>query len=259
MILKIRLMFLLLLAAILTWPALSSAQSFKDRNFDKELSLFKLRMEYNQAYESMSGKSDLEIEEYAFNYRGPAEPFLPKVKFKNYATPEHLQGRIESLVHGVTIGLPAEYDHYGYELRRQMKSIGNFNVYKSRELAEEQLTNISKARVIFKYWRESLNAKTKALSEEVEDGNGGSKEITTLNVNEALLKAFMIEIQSWMNANEAFLHFIIENQRTYKIVDGNILRFASAEKRKRFRELYEVRERSRHEIYKYDPFRIMVY
>lgn len=251
--------FICLLTALFAgWASVAAAQG-NNRIFDKELSLFKLRQENNQAYESLAHLSYIERQEYELAYEGPQEPYIPVVKFKGYAKPQHLQGQIASLVHGVTIGLPAEYDHYGYELRRLMASVGNYNIYKSRDEVQEQLVNIQKARVVFKYWREDLLKRIADLQQQIDDGQGGAKEIATLNRNAALIKAFMIEIQSWLNANESFLNYLINNQREYKPHEGNKLLFALHEKRKRFTQLYEVRERARHEIYKYDPFRIMVY
>jgi hypothetical protein len=253
---------LLLTASAMTFTMaiLSPSASFAQREvFNEEVSLFDLRMESTtKTDEIMALENAPNLNELRRTYNGPAEPAIPEVTFYEFEKPDHLQGLAESLVHGVTIGLPPEYDHYGYELRRYMKSVGNFEVYKNRAALERELLNIKKSLVVFKYWREKLNEDMAGVEKRLETENASSQVRTTYKLNAGILRAFMIEGQSWINANQAMLEFLKSRQSQYLFEDGQ-LKFVTAGDRRKFLSLYDARERARNQIHQYDPFRIMVY
>ncbi len=68
----------------------------------------------------------------------------------------------------------------------------------------------------------------------------------------------MIETQSWLNANEAFLDFLAERQKFYRL-DGSDIYFKLSSDHAIFLSLYATRERARKQMRKYDSFRKMVY
>lgn len=240
------------LIALVLLPQLAIAQS---RN---EVSLFDIRMHLNRASESAALFNAPNVNEIRANYKGPKEPILPKTKFIQFDHPAHIQGQAESLMHGITIGLPPEYDHYGYELRRYMKSVGNFDIYKNSLRLAQERKNLEKARIISRYWRQKMNTDTGTLSKRIIAENADSKARTTYKLNSGILKAFTIEMQSWLNANEALLNFLAERQKFYKFDNGRII-FRSANDRAMFVSLYAAREKSRQQMHKYDPFKVMVY
>lgn len=252
---RLSMRFLLITALMFTMAAAmpASAQDYKDY-----ISLFELRSNLAAGRGEVALMNAPNAEEFIRNYSGPKEPVLPRVTFLDFDRPGHLQGQIESLVHGITIGLPPEYDHYGYELRRYMKSVGNFDIYKNNISLQEQKTNIAKAQIIFKHWRHKLNTDMRDIANRIRDENGDSKARTTFKLNAGLIKAFMIEMQSWLNANEALLQFLDNSQGAYRL-DGGEIGFESSGDRAMFASLYAAREKARQQIYKYDPFRIVVY
>ncbi len=223
--------------------------------YRRTVSLLDLRIAMNQDEEILNIPDP---KEYRDNYKGPREPNIPKVEFEAFDPPMHLQGQVDSLIHGIKISLPAEYDHYGYELRRYMKSLGRFDIYSSREAMEKELNNIKKARIIFKYWRDLLSQRTEEIKLAIEQENASSKVRTTFKVNSGIIRVFIIETQAWLNANEALLEFLKDRQRYY-VLNGSELGFLYDKDKEKFVKLYSDREKRRQQMYKYDPFRLMVY
>lgn len=222
------------------------------------VSLFQLRADIAGSPEELALANDPNKRALLDNYEGPEELILPEVKYYGFDRPSHLQGLAESLVHGITINLPPEYDHYGYELRRHMKSVGNYSIYTNQQALDLQRRNIEKSHIIFKYWRQKINADLLEVKNRIDKENGDSKARTTYKLNTAIVKAFMVETQVWINANEALLNFIAERRRSITFSKGRI-RFDSTKDQELFLSLYATREKARREMYKYDPFRGMVY
>jgi hypothetical protein len=247
-------MFYLIGLIVLLSPNLVEAQSSS-----QPISLFDLHMASQTkgdqifALENNSNTSELRA-----SFTGPQEPHIPQVEFYEFDKPTHLQGQVESLVHGIIIGLPPEYDHFGYEIRRHMKSIGNYDIYTKEEVVHEQLVNVKKARVIFKHWQDQLNKELDSVKTRIDGESAEPKTRTTYKVNAGHLRAFMIELQSWINANEAFLNFIKTNQADIKL-DGDDIRFADNQQRDAFLSLYGAREKALVRMHRYDPFKVMVY
>ncbi len=108
----------------------------------ERVSMFHLRIYHNKGIEGVALQNSADIETVIERYNGPEEPVIQPVEFHVFEKPSHIQGQVEALMHGITIGLPAEYDHYGYELRRYMRSVGNFDIYKNSADLEKQRLNI---------------------------------------------------------------------------------------------------------------------
>ena len=222
------------------------------------ISLFDLRMYADQSGARERWDNDPEKVKIRATYQGPEEPVIPPVQFYEFPKPTHLQGQAESLVHGITITLPPEYDHYGYELRRYMKSVGNHDIFTNRSALVREQRNIEKAKIVFKYWRKMLNQETAAIENRIKNENADSKSRTIYKLNAGIVRAFMIETQSWINANNALLQFIADNQGKILFENGK-LRVKGEANRATFISLYNAREKARWQMHQYDPFRQMVY
>lgn len=224
--------------------------------FDREIPLLRLWAQSNpyKFPETQAG-----IRDAIRDYQGPVEPTVAKVEFYEFDSPKHVQGRIDSLLHGIKITLPPEYDHYGYEIRRYMSSVGRLEIYNNRHAIEEELVNIEKAWVVFRYWRENLLSELDSLDAAIKaDDTASSKVKTMFTVNEAIVKAFIIEMQSWINANQELLLFLAENRKEYTFEKGNFL-FKSSALARKFMNLFTTRERAKLQMRKYDPFGKIVY
>lgn len=247
--------FFVMLAGLMTGAAGPVGAQIDE--FEREIPLLRLWAYYNPEYKLPLTWE--EAEEAVLEYKGPVEPVVPKVQFYEYDSPQHIQGRIESLVHGIKITLPPEYDHYGYEIRRFMRSVGRMEIYNNRYAIEDELVNIEKAWVVFRYWREALIAEMEALDAAIKaDATTSSKIKTIFKVNEAIVKAFIIEMQAWLNTNQEFLEFLADNRREYTFERGRFA-FRSTPAARRFMALFGARERAKRQIREYDPFGTVVY
>lgn len=245
--------FSLGLLSILAMPNSARAQQTE---FNLDVSLLQLWRAYNPEYALPAGT---DIEQAIREYKGPVEPTVPKIEFYKYDRPEHLQGRIESLLHGIKITLPPEYDHYGYEIRRYMKSVGNISIYQNRYAIETAIVDVEKAWVVFRYWREALLAEIEQLEVDLQkDPNASSKVKTLYNVNKIIVTAFIVEMQSWINSNDDLLKFLADNRKFYTFEQGRFL-FKRREHAKRLVALFAAREKAKREMRKYFPFGAIVY
>ena len=93
----------------------------------------------------------------------PNEPNIGAVDFHRLPDVNGIQGRVDRLINGITRDIPPEYDHYGYEIRRYMASVGNIKVYEDEEFIKQQIKNVRKAAVIADFWRESLEKEIAAI------------------------------------------------------------------------------------------------
>ena len=217
------------------------------------LSLLALRLEYDRSGEIAKLYYADNQAEFIRRYRGPQGPNLPQITFYQFNKPQHLQGRINAMLHGVTILLPPEYDHYGYEIRRYMNNIANHGIYDDPATWQAQKKNIVRARIVFKYWRDDLEAHIRTLRRDVQDNKGTSKMYSTLEFNSSVLRAFMVEIQGWLTANEQFLDYIDRKRDVLNYQDGRLL-ISEKQALEDFLALYAAREEARRLVQKYDPF-----
>lgn len=251
---QFRVFFLLVFClSLLSGAQASFAQT---EEFERDIPLLRLWAQFN-SYNFP--QNPYEIEQAVRDFKGPVEPTVPKVTFYEFDSPQHVQGRIDSLLHGIKITLPPEYDHYGYEIRRYMNSVGRIAIYSNRYAMEEEIVNIEKAWVVFRYWREALLAELDSLDAAIKaDDTATSKVKTMFTVNETIVKAFIIEMQAWLNANQELLLFLAENRKDYTFEQGNFI-FKSTAMARQFINLFSTRERAKLQMREYDPFGKIVY
>lgn len=188
----------------------------------------------------------------------PNEPNLAKVQFKKIPPLSGLGERIDRLVHGIKKDIAPEYDHYGYEIRRYMSTVGNKKIYSDSDFLIEQIKNVRKANVIADYWRKALEEEMDALKEIVENNNTISfSERTTYKQNKVAVRTFLIILRSWLAANEGFLMTILEDPNVYDINYPEII--ISDKSRIDFYNKLNLKRAKLKDIRQYQSFAMMVY
>lgn len=193
--------------------------------------------------------------ETGLTYEAPSEePDIPQVQYLKIAEARSVQERLDSLLHGITVDVPPEYDHFGYEIRRYMAHVGNKEVYSSEARLDQELQNAGKARIVFDYWVSDLNKKMRAMNDAFDkDPNAAATYRTTLNYNRGVVTAFQTELGAWLDNNENLLKFLYENRQMYTFEGGHI-KFSESLARDAFAALFAAREKSREIIQEYSPF-----
>lgn len=138
----------------------------------------------------------------------PHEPELLQVDFLKISPPVSLKERIDRLVQGVSIDIPPEYDHYGYELRRYMQHVGNVQIYTDDNFRNEQIENVKKAKIIMDYWRNHLKDEIISLEEAVKSQELSTTENTAYKQNIAEVNNFLVLAQGWLDSNLEFLEYL---------------------------------------------------
>jgi hypothetical protein len=188
-----------------------------------------------------------------------AEPTYPPVKHVLFDWPEGLLARIESLPHGVTMDLPPAYDHYGYEIRRYMVSVGSIKVMSSTESLKGQIRNIENAQVLLKAWNEDINTRFKQIEKQIETENADPTTRSKYKYTRGLVVAALSEIDAWLRNNKSLLGFLlILGPENYNVKEGRFY-FRTDKDYKKFESLYDARERALTQIHKYTPFTLMIY
>lgn len=228
---------------------------FEGREFSTKIPFLYVWAKYNPGVI----RPGVDMNEQILNFAGPKPPAAPKIEFYEFDKPDHVEGRVESLVHGLTITLPHEYDHYGYEVRRYMNNVGRLEIFRNRYAMEQEIVNIEKAWVVFSYWREALLSELDAIDQAIKaDPDMSSKIKTRFKVNQAIVKAFIIEMQSWLDANDNLLKFLADNRKQYTFEEGRFI-FRRNDYVRRFLALFAAKEKAKQEMKKYDPFGLIVY
>ncbi len=191
-------------------------------------------------------------------YQPPNEPNIPQIKFHQIPPSGSLQERIDRLVEGMTVDIPPEYDHFGYELRRYMATVGNAEIYANAERRALEIKNVKTARIIFDYWIADVRKKMSQISKDIEAQNAPSDVRTSFKYNTGVVNAFQMECQIWLDKNKDLLQFLEENKDQY-VYKPPHLNFKEMEALNAFASLYDVRAKARAEINKYPTFSMMVY
>lgn len=192
-------------------------------------------------------------------YAPPIEPSIPKITYKQITPPASLQQQIDNIIMGVTVLLPPEFDHYGYEMRRYMANVGNPEIYADPERLKQEKQNIDNAEIVFTYWMSDLQKQMQAIEQALDEQESSSGSLrSSYNYNRGIVAAFRIEAESWLENNTALLDFLIENPDIYTYEKLKI-KFNRPEALEAFATLYDVRARARKQINKYQPFTSMVY
>lgn len=188
----------------------------------------------------------------------PVEPLFKQVKFLKQAPPKTVIERIDRLIHGIRIDIPPEYDHYGYEIRRYMKSILTPDDLNNTMLIPEKLKSARTARVILDYWKKSLMEEMKIIEDELAKGNTGSNILTTYRYNKGIVNAFIPELYSWIDSNIEFLEFLQEIGGEF-YVEYPFYELSTPPLAEKLDQLYRKREEGLKRVVPYSPFSAMVY
>lgn len=194
-----------------------------------------------------------------FYYVPPAEPSFDKVSFVELGPARTLDQRIQRLIHGIYIDIPPQYDHYGYEIRRYMKSVAGPEVLSSRANIIGQVKNIKTAEIILKYWREAQSREIRDISEALEETNASSTTRSSFRYHRGVATAFFVEAASWMRNNRLALEFLLKIGADAFSYEEDSIKFKNYEDLKEFSALYDAQQAALDEIKEYTPFKVMVY
>lgn len=194
-----------------------------------------------------------------YGYRSGTEPSFPEIKFYKYPEPSTLSARIETIVHGLTISLPPEYDLYGYELRRYMSTIAGSEAMNSKKRLAAEIANTKRAKIILEHWGKEITAYIDKLGAEIEaDDSIDSATRTSFKFKSGKAKAFLVEANSWVDNNQAMLEALYEMWGVYEYRDPSI-NFRNQEDLNKYARLFRAREKSLRLMHEYPPFRMMIY
>lgn len=194
-----------------------------------------------------------------YGYRRASEPSFPQIQFYKYPDPPTLSARIETLVHGVTVSLPPEYDMYGYELRRYMSAIAGPEVMSSKKRLAAEIANTKRAKIMLEHWGKEITANIDALGAEIEDDdNIDSAARISFRFKSGKAKAFLVEANSWVDNNQRMLEALYEMWGVYEYNDPSI-NFGHEEDLGKYARLFRAREKALRLMHEYPPFRMMIY
>lgn len=191
----------------------------------------------------------------------PPEPNIIETPFYNAPDAEFVEQRIDKLLQGITVDIPPEYDHYGYEIRRYMAHIGNPAIYDHPERLKEEILNVKKARVIVTYWQKELDKEIDGIQKIIDEKgvNFPAPALTAFKQNKATVRSFMVTLQGWVDANDRFLTKAYEQHNYYQNYYPEIIFVYNVPERIDFYNLFLVKQSRLEELRKYQPFSIMVY
>jgi len=191
--------------------------------------------------------------------RPPLEPNIAPTRFLKYPPVVSLGERVDRLVYGITTDIRPEHDHYGYEIRRYMSTVGNLKIFEDPEFLTEQIKNARKASVIAEYWKKSLNKVILAIQEIMDTDSGVDLRVrTAFKQNKIAAQTFLISLKSWIDANERVLLAVHKNSNIYDVEYPEIL-IVVPTTRVDFYNLYATKQAKLKDIQQYQPFALMVY
>ena len=187
------------------------------------------------------------------------EPNIPQVQFYEMDAPKTLEQKIDALLYGITIDIPPEYDHYGYDIRRYMASAGNMEALNDPKYVREEIRKIEHAQKILMAWRKKVILEAEALEKEIaSDADTKRKSMPEFRYNKAKADAFFVEAHSWIENNLELLKVLDAAEGNYT-VDEEGYNFEDEQTLHSFTKFYDARQKSLKEMHKYVPFRVMVY
>ena len=188
----------------------------------------------------------------------PKEPNIVEISYLKIYPPRSLKERVNRLVHGITMDVPPEYDHYGYEIRRYMATVGNPKVFTDEAFLIEQIKNVRKARVVLRYWQKHIQEEMEQIEKEIEDVDAGSGVRTAYKQNRQETRSFFVDAQSWVDSNERLLMSVFD-VFGYVQIEYPELIFLRPHQRIDFYNAFQARQFKLKEIRRYQSFTIMVY
>lgn len=191
--------------------------------------------------------------------RPPLEPNIAPTRFLKYPPVISLRERVDRLVYGISTDISPEYDHYGYEIRRYMSTVGNLKIFEDPEYLTEQIKNARKASVIAEYWKKSISKDIQEIQEIMDtDSSVDLRVRTAFKQNKVTAQTFLISLKSWIDANERVLLVVHKNSNIYEVEYPEILIVIPAT-RIEFYNLYATKQAKLKDIQQYQPFALMVY
>ena len=239
-------MALVLFAVQLSWAGAAQAQNF---SVNKHRSLLYPNIQHEGEAKSYYLTTPLEQ---------PIEPHFKEMTFLNQPPAKTLTERVDRLVHGIKTDIPPEYDHYGYEIRRYMKSILTPQDLNNTLQLPKMIQNAKTARIILDYWKKALSEERNAIQKELDKGNVPSSLITTFRYNSGVVDEFVPDAYLWVDRNIEFLEYLQENAGEY-YVEYPFYDVPDRIVRQKFENLYKERDQGLRRILKYSPFRARIY
>lgn len=190
----------------------------------------------------------------------PVEPNLQEVEFLKLPPVNSTAERVERLVQGIIVDVPPEFDHYGYEIRRYMASVGHPKIHNddNEDFLIEQIKNVRKAKVIADYWRTHLEEEMTELEGLVNQNEVSFATKTAYKQNAIVVRTFLISLISWLDANEVLLMYVFDNPGVFDLYYPEII-FIKPALRIDYFNYATNRAQKLKEIRAYQPFAMMVY
>lgn len=194
--------------------------------------------------------------EHTLSY--PSEPHFKQVKFLKQPPAKTLGERVDRLIHGIYIDIPPEYDHFGYEIRRHMKSILTPHDLHDTLVLPEKIRSAKTARIILDYWKKDLSLEIKEIQDEIDNSNTTAGLKTTFRYNKRIVTSFLPEAYDWVDRNIEFLEYLRSISGEF-YVNYPFYQIPNQTHRQEVFNLYVEREKALGNLIKYNPFRAMVY
>ncbi len=186
------------------------------------------------------------------------EPSFPEIQFFALDPPKTMQQRVQSVLYGITIDLPPQYDHYGYDIRRYMTSVGSAEVLDNHERIAEELQKVEHAQKILEAWKQKNVELVAQVQQEVEQEDVDPVLKQDFNLNRSKAAAFFIDAKIWLDNHRKMLEQLSHLRGEYYFEDSQ-LTFKNPEDMRKFAAAYEESLISIQAMHEYVPFRVMVY
>ncbi|MAF97743.1 MAG: hypothetical protein CMH26_03825 [Micavibrio sp.] len=189
------------------------------------------------------------------------EPFFKKVTMMKLDPPLSVRERVDRLLYGINTDVPPEYDHYGYEIRRYMSTVGNPKGITDPQYLETQLKNIKSALIILEYWGKALEKEIDEIEAVIQERGDTGSTRSTFRYNRALVKAFLVETRSWIENNRMLLEMLQDlGPKGYSYNEENgYIGFLNKEDLQQFVAIYESKMKALRQMRDYLPFQMMIY
>lgn len=189
----------------------------------------------------------------------PVEPNMGVVDYKKRSPLTSMKERVDRLIQGVKKGIPPEFDHYGYEIRRYMTHVGNLEIFEDEEFLKEQIRNARKSAIIYSYWKKVIEQEVTDIEAIIDADDSISSTVrTAFKQNKVTIRTFLVSLKSWIDSNERLLLHVFNNTGIFEVYYPEVI-IASPQANIEFYNLFVIRQTKLKEIRAYHPFSIMVY
>ncbi len=187
------------------------------------------------------------------------EPNMGIVDYRKRSPLTSMKERVDRLIQGVKKGIPPEFDHYGYEIRRYMTHVGNLEIFEDEEYLKDQIKNTRKSAIIYSYWKKVLDQEVIDIEDIIDaDDSIPSTVRTAFKQNKMTVRTFLVSLKSWVDSNERLLLHIYNNPGIFEVYYPEVI-IASPQANVEFYNLFVIRQTKLKDIRAYHPFSIMVY